>query len=159
MEEIMNKDEMILVEIGTVKLEKGKKLISINNEYADALLGLEGFSHMLVFWWGHKYAEYRFKVEKIIDLPYAPGIKSGLFSTRSPVRYNPICVSVCDVKNIRAGSGIIEITDIDASENSPVIDIKPYYGVTDRVKEISTPEWVPADWPQWWEPEAEEVYD
>ncbi|MES9990859.1 MAG: TrmO family methyltransferase [Candidatus Thiodiazotropha sp.] len=47
----------------------------------------------------------------------------GFFTTRAPVRPNPITLSRCQVISIEDNS--MEIDDIDAFPDTPVLDIKP----------------------------------
>ena len=47
----------------------------------------------------------------------------GVFATRAPVRPNLIALSRCRVLSVR--DNLIEIDDIDAFADTPVLDIKP----------------------------------
>lgn len=151
-------EEKTLVQIGTVDKPGERRLIRVASEYAQALAGLEGFSHVIVVWWADRYAEYRGQVDMVIDLPYAPGVRSGLFATRSPVRPNPIGMNVARVVAVDAEAGLLELDEIDAYAGTIVIDIKPYYGCLDRVQEYRQPEWVPAQWGEWYTPIPEIDY-
>jgi tRNA (Thr-GGU) A37 N-methylase len=75
---------------------------------------------------------------------------SGIFATRSDYRPNPVGLSVCSVKNIDIKKGIVGLYYIDAEDDSPVIDIKPYHPGVDRVKNVGTPAWCD-HWPKWYE--------
>jgi tRNA (Thr-GGU) A37 N-methylase len=44
--------------------------------------------------------------------------------------------------------GEVEIVNIDAYDGTPVLDLKAYFPVCDRVKEVRVPPWA-ADWPEW----------
>lgn len=154
-----NMEKMELVSIGSVEKNGKVKFVKFDAKYAEALTGLDGFSHCILVWWAHKYVEHRFRMDNIMELPYAPGVKSGLFSTRSPVRPNPVCISVCEITSIDSTLGIIETPEMDLAEGTPILDAKPYYGVADRVKEIRRPDWVPSEWPEWWMAEKEETYE
>ena len=89
------------------------------------------------------------------DKPYqkAPDTM-GIFATRSERRPNPVALTVVPLLNIDHEKGIISIPFIDAEDNSPIIDIKPYHPATDRVKDVSMPAWCD-HWPQWYEESAE----
>ena len=58
----------------------------------------------------------------------------GVFATRSPARPNPIAMTASEVINIDFASGIIRVAFIDADEDTPVLDIKPYTPSFDRVE-------------------------
>ena len=44
--------------------------------------------------------------------------------------------------------GVVDIGAIDAYDGSPLLDIKPYIGVVDRVEKIEVPDWYDG-WPEW----------
>jgi tRNA (Thr-GGU) A37 N-methylase len=107
---------------------------------------------VLVVWWADRFEDYRFEVAMRIDLPYAPGTQAGLFATRSPVRPNPICVNTARIIGVDVDAGRLDVDEIDAYEGTQVLDIKPYYGCIDRVREYNQPDWVPTDWGVWYAP-------
>lgn len=138
---------MKLKEIGRVKVEGEEMFLQINKEYVKALQGLEGFSHIDVFWWFDKCdnSESRGTVE--VDKPYkrAPE-KLGIFSTRSPERPNPIALSITEITYIDFDNGRVYITYIDAMDDSIILDIKPYTPSIDRVEKPNVPTWC-RHWP------------
>ena len=50
--------------------------------------------------------------------------KVGVFATRSPCRPNPIGVTV--VKLIERRHNVLKVKGLDAVNNTPILDIKPY---------------------------------
>ena len=44
--------------------------------------------------------------------------------------------------------GEIKIANIDAFDGTPVLDLKAYIPVCDRVENVRVPEWA-SDWPEW----------
>ncbi len=42
----------------------------------------------------------------------------------------------------------MRIADIDAYDGTPLVDLKAYFPVCDRVQEARIPEWL-AGWPEW----------
>jgi len=72
----------------------------------------------------------------------------GVFSSRSPMRPNPLGLSTAKILGIQHSEGMIRIADIDAYEGTPVLDIKAYMPSIDRVKEVKVPDWM-SDWPEW----------
>lgn len=137
--------------LGTVHATSSSWVIEINPEYRDALIGLEGFSHIQVLFWLHMHDTDELRKTVTCDQPYkkAPDVL-GIFATRSDYRPNPIGLSVCCVKSIDVRKGMIELYYVDAEDGSPIIDIKPYHPGVDRVKNLTTPAWC-AHWPQWYE--------
>lgn len=151
-------ETMTLAAIGEVEKEGEARIIRLEPRYREALVGLEGFSHALVVWWADRYAEYREQVPMTMELPYAPGVTAGLFATRSPVRPNPVAINTARILRVDTGAGVVEVDEIDAFAGTQVLDLKPYYGCLDRVKEYAQPEWVPADWGEWYTPLPEVDY-
>ena len=137
-----------LLPIGQVKAGAGGYALKIEPQYCDALLGLDEFTHILVLWWSHYLDSPEHRSVLIAEQPYknAPE-KLGIFATRSPLRPNPICVSVTSVLDVDIKTGLITIPWIDAEDGTPILDIKPYHPSSDRVAEVSMPMWC-SHWPQ-----------
>ncbi|NLE06202.1 MAG: SAM-dependent methyltransferase, partial [Crenarchaeota archaeon] len=72
--------------------------------------------------------------------PYAPNVLTGLFATRSPIRPNPINISVCKIKNVDHEKGIVTVNQIDAFDGTPILDLKVYFPTCDRVEEPIVPQ-------------------
>lgn len=109
-------------------------------EYAGGLDGLDGFSHAMVVTYLNKA-----KYEPARHLKRRPrGLESmpllGIFSQRAKDRPNPIGITT--VRIIRTGMDHIEVQGLDAVNGTPVLDIKPYYPLFDRIENPRTPEWV-----------------
>ena len=61
--------------------------------------------------------------------PWCGGKSVGVFASRSPFRPNPIGISIVRIKKIV--DNIIHTTCIDALDQSPLLDIKPYIKAVD----------------------------
>lgn len=94
-----------------------------------ALRGLEGFSHAWVLFWFHdnKAQAYR----PIVHPPRLGRKGVGALATRSPLRPNPIGLSL--VKIERVAGARVYLSGIDIIDGTPVIDIKPYIKEYDSV--------------------------
>lgn len=149
----MSKTTYQIDTIGTVQRQNGKVMIQINEPYRTALKGLGDFSHVYILLWASRYDDNSHREARVVPLPYAEGVETGVFANRSPVRPNPILVSLCNINNVDESEGIIELNDIDAFNDTPVLDIKPYYPVTDRVKEARIPDYL-IGWPEWFPEEG-----
>ena len=127
--------------VGSVRKTDTAVSIDIFDEFTDALLGLEGFSHVVVLFWfdQNDNAEKR-RVLQVHPRKDPRNPLSGVFATHSPQRPNLIGLTVCKIISIHGGS--IEIEDIDALDGSPVIDLKCYIPGSIGEKEIRLPDWV-----------------
>lgn len=129
-------------------------LIQLESVFAPGLAGLQDFSHLQVLWWGNQYDTPETRRILTADSPYKGGPESvGIFATRSPVRPNPVLMTVVQVIRVDAEKGIIEVPFIDAEPDTPVLDIKPYHPSSDRVKNPEVPNYA-KKWPQWLEDSA-----
>ena len=127
--------------IGTVKRQDKQAYLELLPQYAPALDGLAGFSHLWVFYWfhGNDNPEERatLKVHPRRD-PTNP--LTGVFATRSPVRPNLIGLTACRI--LRVTGNTVQVEGLDAKDGSPIIDLKPYIPKGDSIPEATTPDWV-----------------
>jgi tRNA-Thr(GGU) m(6)t(6)A37 methyltransferase TsaA len=132
--------------IGTIHRREGDMYLEIFPQFRPALKHLEEFSHMTVLFWAHQHGavEKRNVIDLQVEPPYAPGTMTGIFATRSELRPNPILSTPCRIEGIDHENGIIQINRIDGFDDSPILDIKGYFPVMDRVKDAVIPEWL--DW-------------
>jgi tRNA-Thr(GGU) m(6)t(6)A37 methyltransferase TsaA len=151
----MTVEELNIREIGIVENDGRKFLIKMHKKYTPGLIGLKGYSHLLIIWCFHKSENSIFNDKLVLEKPYKKGPEQlGVFATRSPDRPNPIALSVAQVKSINFEKGIIEFWWIDADFGSPVLDIKPYSPSVDRVEKPEVPDWC-KHWPKNIEKSAE----
>ncbi len=116
--------------------------IEILEEYRDGLIGLSGFSHIFVISYLHEVPEESratliVRPKRFLRLGLeAPEV--GVFATDSPHRPNPIGLHLVRVKGISEGR--IYISNMDAYDGTPVLDIKPYT-LSRIVRNPSFPKW------------------
>lgn len=101
-----------------------KGSVEVFPEYAAGLSDLDGFSHIILLCHLHQSRRYHLKV-----LPFLDTEVRGVFSTRAPLRPNPIGLSIVKLCNIEAN--ILLVEHLDFLEGTPVLDIKPYVGEFD----------------------------
>lgn len=99
---------------------KGEFIIKIDKEYQKALSGLEKFQYIIVYF----YFDRSTKKNLLAHPPSSGGKEVGLFASRSPNRLNGIGMDI--VKLIRIEKNIIYTSGLDALDNTPLLDIKPY---------------------------------
>jgi tRNA-Thr(GGU) m(6)t(6)A37 methyltransferase TsaA len=110
--------------VGWIRKTGGKTYIEIEKRYQPALLGVSELTSIWVLWWFDRNDS----PEKRSVLQVHPrGDPSqplrGVFATRSPLRPNLIALSSVRVLSVR--DNVIEIDDIDAFADTPVLDLKP----------------------------------
>ncbi|GMQ55915.1 SAM-dependent methyltransferase [Vallitalea sediminicola] len=131
-----------LTQIASVKKDEKGFYIQLANEFKDGLISLTGFTNLNILWWGNLYDTIEYRKNVVIKKPYKTGPDEvGVFATRSPIRPNPILLTVIYVANVDIKNGRIYTHYIDAEIDTPVLDIKPYFPCTDISKNTGTPEW------------------
>jgi tRNA-Thr(GGU) m(6)t(6)A37 methyltransferase TsaA len=102
--------------------------IKVDPRWAQALAGLETCSHLIVLYWMDKARR-----DLVVQVPRHYGEGRGTFALRSPVRPNPIAVSV--VRLVGLEGTTLSVVGLDCLDNTPLIDLKPYFASTDAVPE------------------------
>jgi tRNA-Thr(GGU) m(6)t(6)A37 methyltransferase TsaA len=134
-------DSYKIFPMGFVKKLQETVMIEVLEAFRDGLLGIEQFSHIIVFCWFHKNDQpAKRKVLQVHPRGDRANPLTGVFATRSPARPNPIAISTC--KLLRISDNMILIDDIDAFDGTPVIDIKPYIAEKDTMADSRMPTWV-----------------
>jgi tRNA-Thr(GGU) m(6)t(6)A37 methyltransferase TsaA len=102
--------------------------IEINQHWAAALAGLETCTHLIVLYWMDQARR-----DLVVQVPAHYGTGRGTFALRSPVRPNPIALSVARLVGLNGSR--LTVRGIDCLDNSPLLDLKPYFASTDAVSE------------------------
>jgi|TARA_B100000959_G_scaffold53916_2_gene56064 tRNA-Thr(GGU) m(6)t(6)A37 methyltransferase TsaA len=106
---------------GQARPENGTCKIVIDEEFVPAIKGLEVGGHIQVLYWFDQ-----------ADRDTLQGVPKwskdnelrGVFSTRSPVRPNPVALSTVEILSI--DENVLTVTAMDCINGTPLIDIKPY---------------------------------
>lgn len=99
----------------------GGARLEIDPAFRPALQGLEKYSHVVVLAWLH----HARRDLLVIKPPHADAPR-GVFALRSPVRPNPIGLTVARILQVDLDAGIVEIDAIDFLDGTPLVDVKPY---------------------------------
>jgi tRNA (Thr-GGU) A37 N-methylase len=102
----------------------------------------------MVFWWADRFDDDTYRAMLQTKPPYAEEHVCGVFATRSPYRPNPIAMTTCRLVVVDEEEGLVEVADLDAFDGTPIVDLKAYFPVCDRVQEAHIPAWL-AGWPEW----------
>ena len=134
--------------IGKVCSNENGIFIEVDKKYIPALQALEGYSHINVLWWFSDCDNTESRSVLQAEQPYkgAPEVM-GIFATRSPERPNPIALTTAELIRIDFEKGLIQVAFIDANDNTPILDIKPYTPSFDRVEIPGVPAWC-SHWPK-----------
>lgn len=104
---------------------------------ADALRGIEGFSHLWLVW----------VFDRAVRKSWSPTVRPprlggnermGVFATRSPFRPNPIglsCVELTAVELESPEGPVLHVRGADLVDGTPILDIKPYLPYCDAKPE------------------------
>ena len=100
---------------------------------ADALRGIEGFSHLWLIW--QFSAAVRDTWSPTVRPPRLGGNERvGVFATRSPFRPNAIGLSCVKLEGVRHEDGfgdVLIVAGADLMDGTPIYDIKPYLPYAD----------------------------
>ena len=120
--------------------------LEIFPEFADALDGIDGYSHLFVLTYFHRLRPEQMgplKVKprallrrgfKLEDLP-----ELGVLALDSPTRPNPIGLTL--VRVLYRKENRITVSGLDFFDGTPILDIKPYRNQS-RADEFAVPEWL-----------------
>ncbi len=118
-------------------LKELKSIIVFEKEFrnADALRGLEGFSHLWLLWIFSENIRDSWK--PTVRPPRLGGnTRLGVFATRSSFRPNPLamsCVKIEEIRDDKEYGPVIVVSGADMMDGTPIVDIKPYLPYTDCV--------------------------
>jgi tRNA (adenine37-N6)-methyltransferase len=141
--------------IGTVRQPHERDYrLEILPRYRPALKQLEHFSHVIAVWWAHEHDTPQSRAITTCEPPYAEGKVTGLFACRAEYRPNPVALTTCRILGVDEAAGIVHVAWIDAHDSTPLLDLKAYFPVADRVRAPRIPDWL-SDWPEWM-PEPED---
>ena len=130
-----------MVFIGRVVRPDPDAVIEIFEPFHQGLKGLADFSHLILLYWLHQMDEPDLRNTLIVHPRGNPeNPLTGVFATRSPSRPNPIGVMVTRLRQVQGK--FIHVGHIDAIEETPIIDIKPYLPSGDSVPSAQVAEWV-----------------
>jgi tRNA (adenine37-N6)-methyltransferase len=127
--------------VGTVKRQGKQIFLELLPQYAPALEGLTGFSHVWVLYWFHEHDNQEERATLQVHPRRDPANPlTGVFAARAPVRPNLIGLTACRV--LKVSGHTVEVADLDAKDGSPIVDLKPYIPKGDSIPDAVTPEWV-----------------
>jgi tRNA-Thr(GGU) m(6)t(6)A37 methyltransferase TsaA len=94
----------------------------LDKSYIDGLRDLKPGQNIYVIFLFHKSPEFSAKYMRI-NPPRHNRKEMGVFSTHSPVRPNPLGLSILKVLSVE--SNVIHVKGLDMLNGTPILDIKP----------------------------------
>jgi tRNA (adenine37-N6)-methyltransferase len=94
-------------------------VLTILPDFETGLMDIEGFSHLIIIWEFDR--SHRFE---LLATPPSDNRPHGVFATRSPLRPNPIGLTVVELR--RREGNHLHVRGVDMLDQTPILDIKPY---------------------------------
>jgi len=102
---------------------------------AEAFRGIEGFSHIWLFWHFHALRGHGAWQATVRPPRLGGNRRIGVFASRSPYRPNPVGLSAVRLTRVckDAGGLSLHVGGLDLIDGTPILDIKPYLPYTDAI--------------------------
>jgi tRNA-Thr(GGU) m(6)t(6)A37 methyltransferase TsaA len=97
--------------------------IEVFSQYTEGLEGIVPGQTIVVLFWLH---EARRDILKVHPRGDKSRNQRGVFTTRSPIRPNPIAIS--ELKVLAVKDNFIEVSRLDILDGTPIVDIKKKIG-------------------------------
>ena len=140
-------EKIVLNPIGYVKTTavgdevKDKSLISqivLHDDLIEALSGISEYSHLFVLFYLNQVTSQQQKTLKVHPRGRQDMPLTGIFAVRTMLRPNPIGLTL--VKLVKVEDNILTVRGLDAYNETPVLDIKPY-DFWDIEENAKVPDW------------------
>jgi tRNA-Thr(GGU) m(6)t(6)A37 methyltransferase TsaA len=111
--------------------------IVVDEEFTEALKGIDDYSHVIIVYWMDKVKDYVI-THRPQGNPNVPVV--GIFACRCPQRPNPIAITT--VRLVGHEGNKIKVKGLDILDGTPIIDVKPYWPQYDKAEDEKIPDWV-----------------
>ncbi len=102
--------------------------VELDPRWTDALKGLESATHVWLLYWMNETRR-----DLVLQSPRHYAEQRGTFALRSPVRPNPIAIAAARL--LRIEGNVLTVVGVDCLDNTPLLDIKPYFASNDAIPE------------------------
>ena len=99
--------------------------VEVFPQYTAGLKDIDCFSHIILIYHYHLSKGY-----SLISMPFLEDKEHGIFSIRHFNRPNPIGMSIVRLEKVRGN--ILEISEVDIIDGTPLLDIKPFVPLFDN---------------------------
>jgi tRNA-Thr(GGU) m(6)t(6)A37 methyltransferase TsaA len=105
----------------------------------EALIGLSDFSHLEIVYFMHAIPEDAITTSARHPRENSAWPRVGIFAQRGAKRPNRIGISRCRLVSVDGAT--IRVRGLDAINETPVLDIKPYMREFGTIGEVRQPQW------------------
>ena len=156
-----NSSVFSLISIGTIKNKRleieddnwgsVESVIEINSKLfsSDATKGLESFSHLEVIFYMNQVDDLKILTDARHPRNNKKWPKVGILAQRAKNRVNKIAVTRCKILSV--DNYIIRVVGLDAINNSPVLDIKPWVKEFSPRGRFKQPKWMTDLMKKYWD--------
>jgi tRNA-Thr(GGU) m(6)t(6)A37 methyltransferase TsaA len=120
--------------------ERVRSTIIVREDLAEALDGIEDYSHIIVVFAFDKVPESEQRMRIRME---GAAAEQGILATRSQRRPSPLGVSM--TRLLRRRANVLWVEGLDAINGTPILDIKPYFPNHDAVPTAGIPAWARED--------------
>lgn len=89
--------------------------VHVDEPYRRGLTGFAPGDAVLVVWWADAADRSVLRVRDD---------DRGVFTTRSPARPNPVCLTACELLAEDEDAGTLDVAGVDMADGSPLLDLK-----------------------------------
>jgi tRNA-Thr(GGU) m(6)t(6)A37 methyltransferase TsaA len=139
--------KIVLNPIGYVKTSavdnevKNRSLISqivLRGDLSEGLDGVDSFSHLFVLFYLNQVSDLQRKTLRVHPRGRTELPLTGVFAVRTMVRPNPIGLTLVEL--VKVEGNVLTVKGLDAYDETPVLDIKPY-DFWDFAMNAKVPDW------------------
>ena len=106
-------------------ISEAEGVLVLEEKYRGGLKGLSPGRKIFVIFQFHRSPAFR--DEQVLQVPRKRSEPTGVFAISSPIRPNPLGLSVVEILSIEGRR--VRVVGIDMVDGTPILDIKPYVGV------------------------------
>ena len=107
-------------------------ILEIEEEFAAGLADLASFERIWIVFLFHRSRGWTARVK-----PPRGGPKRGIFATRAPDRPSNIGLTNAVLSRVDVSAGRVWVRGIDLLDDTPILDLKPYLPMVDRLDDAS----------------------
>jgi tRNA-Thr(GGU) m(6)t(6)A37 methyltransferase TsaA len=119
--------------------QRARSEIRLRDDLEPALLGLDGYSHVVVLGWLDRIPDALRERRQAHPAGDERLPLQGALALRGGARPNPISMTVCRLLSIKGAT--LRLEGLDLVDGTPVLDVKPYIAHYDSVPKATIPKW------------------